>query len=165
MYTYDAYIYIYIYIYIHIPGHLRYALMAGAIQLGAARSSFWNTTRTHLLEVQLSLPCAAYAKLAVGSVGSAGSARLQARASASGLCGSACAVLHLTLVESWNATFAPSWHIAGGTVYVMDGSGSRALPVAAHTELRLFEGARLSRLHEVASESAPTLLTYTYSMP
>ena len=130
-----------------LPQHPLYAHMARAILLGAARSSFWNTAHTHLVEAQLSLPCAAYATLALND---ASSTRLQARASASGQCGSACAVLHLTLVESWDASFAPSWHIAGGTAYVKDDIGSRASPVAALTELRLFEGARLSRVHAVA---------------
>jgi len=126
--------------------HSLYLHMRQASELGASRSAFWDTTAPHLLEVQLALPCAAHVTL--------GLTQLRARPGVHGSCDAACVVLHVTVVEAWDVALATSWHIAGGSAFVKDGLGSRELTISQDAELRLFEGARLIRIHQVAMFSS-----------
>jgi len=118
--------------------HPLYAHMRAALDLGAARGAFWEASSVHLVAAQLSLPCAAWASL--------GGQLLRARATDNGACSDACAVLHLSVVEAWDADAASEWYTAAGALFLKDALGLREAALPASTgvryDLRLYNGAQ-----------------------
>jgi len=129
-----------------LPLHPLYPHMRAALELGAVRGAFWDATSVHLVAVQLSLPCAAWASL--------GAHKLRARGGAGGACENACAVLHLSVLERWDANAATQWIVAAGALFLKDARGLHEATVpallGAHYQLRLHNGAQVTRMQEVA---------------
>jgi len=99
-------------------------------------SAFWNATATHLVEVLLALPTNAHA--------SVGGLALGARPAA--LCALACVLLHLTMLEHWDAAYALAWTSVDGAVFVKDAQGLQERVLADASYLRLYNSARLERV-------------------
>jgi len=129
-----------------LPSHPLYAHMRQVQTLGAARSVFWNTSRPHLMEVQVFLPCEGRASI--------GEQTLSARADMHATCAEACIVLHLTVMESWDANFEIAWRTHGGTAYIKDSGGLREFGVAQNSILKLINGAQTVRTAEVTHFSS-----------
>ena len=122
--------------------HPLYAHMRRLQALDVPRPPFWASTHTHLVEIQVTLPCGAQLRV--------GNRSLQAGASASAECSEACAVLHLTVLESWDANLAAAWRIAGGWAYLKDAAGLSELSLFPAPHLQLYNGARATRASEVS---------------
>ena len=126
--------------------HALFAHMRHLHLLGVERGVFWNTTKAHLMELQISLPCAGHA--------SSGAGEFRARQDSNRTCAEACVVLHLTVVESWDAYLDTSWHTHAGTAYVKDAQGLRQFAVTQHSLVRLYNGAKLVRTTQVSHFSS-----------